>query len=123
MLVHFDKTRPIYAFVDALKQYGFGVQIAHIKGDPITTTPIRTDVQPIMFLSKTLLGAESRYWPTELEVACLVWIIRRIRWMVEALELPVTVFTDHAATTGIVQQTSLTTSSIDKLNIRLIRAS
>jgi len=35
----------------------------------------------------------------------------------------VTIFTDHSATIAIIKQTSLTTSSTDKLNTRLIRAS
>ena len=76
-----------------------------------------------MFLSKTLSPPERRYWPTELEVACLVWTTKRVRWMVEACEKPVTVLTDHSATIGIVRQTSLTSSSVDKLNNRLTRAS
>ena len=36
---------------------------------------------------------------------------------------PVSIFTDHAATAGIVSQTSLTTANTDKLNLRLVRAS
>lgn len=43
--------------------------------------------------------------------------------MVDATEKPTVIFTDHAATTGIVKQTSLSTSSVDKLNMRLVRAS
>lgn len=34
--------------------------------------PLRADVKSIMFLSKMLTGAETRYWPTELELAGLV---------------------------------------------------
>ena len=34
--------------------------------------PGRTSVQPIMFMSKGLTLAETRYWPTELEVAGMV---------------------------------------------------
>jgi len=43
--------------------------------------------------------------------------------MIDSSEHPVTVFTDHAATTRIVKQTALTSSSIDKLNNRLVKAS
>jgi len=43
--------------------------------------------------------------------------------MIEASEHSVTVLTDHAATIAIVKQTSLSSSSIDKLNNRLTRAS
>ena len=43
--------------------------------------------------------------------------------MVEASEHPTIVYTDHAATLGIVKQTSLNTVLVEKLNLRLIRAS
>ena len=123
MLVHFDRERPLYILIDASKKRGFGACICHISDDKVVDNPVRTKTQPIMFLSKTLSPPERRYWPTELEVACLVWTTKRVRWMVEACEKPVTVLTDHSATIGIVRQTSLTSSSVDKLNNRLTRAS
>lgn len=123
MLHHFDRSRVLYIHVDASKQRGFGIMIAHLEGDAITDNPSRAKTQPILFLSKTLSSAERHYWPTELEVACLVWTMKRIRWMVEACEKPVVALTDHAGTTSIATQTSLTSSSTDKLNNRLTRAS
>ncbi len=30
-----------------------------------------------MYLSKVLTTTESRYWPTELEVAALIWVVRK----------------------------------------------
>ena len=80
-------------------------------------------MEPILFLSKLLTTAERRYWPTELEVACLVWTIKRIRHMVVCSEKPPIVLIDHAATPSLAKSTALTTSSVDKLNNRLIRAS
>lgn len=123
MLHHFDRSRPLYIHTDASKRRGFGVMVAHLEGDAVTGDPPRTKTQPILFLSKTLSSPETRYWPTELEVACLVWAMKRIRWMVEACDKPVVVLTDHAGTTSIATQTSLSSSSVDKLNNRLIRAS
>lgn len=43
--------------------------------------------------------------------------------MIEASDQATIVYTDHAATLAIARQTTLTTSSTDKLNLRLIRAS
>ena len=43
--------------------------------------------------------------------------------MVESAELPTVVYTDHAATLAIAKQISLNTVSIEKLNLRLVRAS
>ena len=126
-LVHFDKSRPLFIDVDASNERGFGICVYHVKGnivlDNVKTPPKRGDMEPIMFLSKVLSPAETRYWPTELEMAGLVWAVRKLRLMVISSVHPVTVFTDHAANPAIVGQTKLTSSSVDKLNLKLVRAS
>ena len=81
-----------------------------------------SEVEPIMLLSRSLTDAETRYWPTELEAAGLVWVIKKVRHFVEAAEQTIIVCTDHSATTVVVKQLSLNTSDISKLNLRLIRA-
>lgn len=124
-LAHFDPARQLYIGLDASK-HGFGVVVFHAKGDPTNPEDIkRSNIEPIQFISKVLSTAERSYWPTELEVACLVHTIKRTRHMVDSapLDKPPIVLTDHAATTGIAKQTSLTSSSVDKLNLRLVRAS
>lgn len=72
MLVHFNLSRPLFINLDALKKYGFGVIMYHVKGDPTLGEIKRTQVKPVLYLSKLLSTAEQNYWPTELEVAGLV---------------------------------------------------
>lgn len=81
-LYHFDPTRKLYIDLDASKQYGFAAIIYHVEGDPDGDFP-STKVQPIMFLSKCLNSAEQNYWPTELEVAGVVWVVRKTRHLIE----------------------------------------
>ena len=130
-LWHHDLARKLYVDLDASKDFGFATAVYMVKGDPepemidgkaMPFPP--TQVQVIMFLSKGLTAAEKRYWPTELEVAGLVWTVRKIRHLIQASSLPTTVFTDHAAAVNIARHHSLTTTSAtDKLNLRLVRAS
>ena len=128
-LVHFNKARKLYIDLDASKKVGFGAMVYHVKEPNASamsavSTPKQKDVEPILFLSRSLSDAETRYWPTELEVAALVWTVKKIRHMIEASETPpIIVFTDHSATVAIAKQTSLNTTSIEKLNLRLVRAS
>ena len=127
-LTHYDQKRVMYVDLDSSKQMGFAAIVYHIKGDPplgsidICKVP-RTSVQPIMFLSKLLNTAESNYWPTELEVAGIVWVVKKIRHMIESSHHAVQIITDHSAAVQIGKQTSLTTSNTEKLNLRLVRAS
>ncbi|SLM33512.1 reverse partial [Lasallia pustulata] len=122
-LTFFDRQRQLYIDIDGSKQWGFGIMVYHIKGDPGGNDFPRKSIQPVMFLSKLLNDAERNYWPTELEVAALVWTLRKTRHLVESCTKPAIVFTDHSATTSIAKQTTLSSSSMDKVNLRLVRAS
>ena len=127
LLVHFDPNRPLWIDLDASREWGFGVQIFHVKENAMPATakwPARTSIEPIMFLSRTLTSAERNYWPTELEIAGFVWTIKKVRHMVESSKLPVIVQTDHSAILDIMRQSSITsTTSTLRLNVRLVRAS
>ena len=123
-LTHQDPSRRLYVDVDASKELGFGAMIYHTKGDPPTKEGIkRQNIQPILFLSKASTTAERNYWPTELEVAGLVWVVKKTRHLIEVAEEPTIVLTDHSCTVSIAKQNTLSSSSTDKLNLRLIRAS
>ncbi|OQD67322.1 hypothetical protein PENDEC_c039G03438 [Penicillium decumbens] len=113
--------------VDASQEAGHGVMLFHVRDDYKHTNlqdpPPPTAVEPILFLSRLLTPAEKSYWPTELEVSCIVWAIRKARHMIEAApeDLTPIAYTDHIATINLA--TSHTTASPDRLNLRLVRAS
>ena len=56
-------------------------------------------------------------------MAGIVWVVKKIRHLIEASVKTTIVYTDHAAAVGIVRQSSMNTTSTEKLNLRLIRAS
>ena len=74
------------------------------------------------FLSKMLNDVEKKYWFTKLEIVALVWIIRKIRHMIETATKIIVIFTNHFANISIARQTSLKFSNIDKFNLKLIKA-
>ncbi|KAH4258570.1 hypothetical protein HBI04_146040 [Parastagonospora nodorum] len=144
-LYHHDPARPLYIDIDASKVWGFGAFVYHVKDDP---EPVMEDVspppgfedlengptawlkkvkdfpdgtiQPIMFLSKRLSPAEENYYPTELEMSAVVWVAQKLRQVIAASRKTF-IFTDHSAVTAIARQKLLTSSSADRLNLRLIR--
>ena len=125
LLHHFDQHQQLYVDLDASKEFGFGAYVYHAPEAPSAddAAPLQKQRRPVLFLSRLLTDAETRYWPTELEVAGLVWVVKKIRHMIEATVKPTIVYTDHSATIAIVRQTSMNTVSTEKLNLRLIRAS
>jgi hypothetical protein len=126
ILYHFNPDKPLFLQVDGCLERGFGVMVYHLRDgyhwEPGSVIP-STQVQPVMFLSRCLTRAELRYGPSEQEVACLVWAVKKLRTMIHSSRLPVNVLTDHSSTRGIVEQTRLDTSSTDRANRRLITAS
>jgi hypothetical protein len=126
ILYHHDPSRQLFLQVDGSLERGFGVMLFHTKDtyvwEPGQTIPANK-VQPVMFLSRCLTKPELRYGPSELEVACLVWAVRKLRTVIHSANQPVMVLTDHSATRGIVEQTTLNTASTDRANRRLINAS
>lgn len=146
MLHHHDPKRQLYVDLDASKEWGLAAHVYHVKEDeplrkpsrkpnagthetdtnavkPTAAHPKQKSLQPILFLSRQLKPAETRYWPTELEMAGIVWVVKKIRHLIEASTSNTIIYTDHSAAIGLVRQTSLNTTSVEKLNLRLIRAS
>lgn len=130
-LAHFDRSVPLFVNIDASKEWGYGVSVSQLPiysmgklsiEDVTSCNHDRTLEKPICYISKKLNSHEKNYWPTELEVACLVWAVRKIRHLVEEAVITI-IFTDHKATVDIVKQTNLTHVTAQKQNLRLVRAS
>ena len=76
-----------------------------------------------MFLSQLLTDVEQNYWPTELEIAGFVWVIKKIRYLVKSLKYKVMIQIDHSAIVDIVKQCSIVSiTSTIQMNLRLVRA-
>ena len=80
-----------------------GVVIYQLKpgADPNHSKHGKTE--PIPFLSRMLTSAGERYWPIELEMAGLVWVVRRARHLIKASQHVTVIFTDHAANASIAK--------------------
>ena len=78
-LTHFTRDRRLYVELDSSKESGHGAVVYHVRRDytheDLTKPPPRATIEPVLFLSRRLTAAERNYWPTELEVSCMVWVI------------------------------------------------
>src|SRR5205807_10404754 len=68
-LFHFDPTKELYVFIDASKEMGMGLAAyqAHRSGNDHAEgsagVPFcKTDLRPVLFCSRELTLAETRYW-------------------------------------------------------------
>ena len=98
-LTHYNKLRRLYVDLNAFKQWSFAAMIYHVLNnfsDDITFS--RIAMQSIMFLNKCFNDVERNYWFIELKITDIVWIIKKIRYMVESIEMSsIIVYIDHNA--------------------------
>lgn len=59
-------------------------------------------MQPILFLFRLLTAAKKNYWPTELEIAGFVWVIKKLRHLVKLSRQSVIIQTDNLAILDIM---------------------
>jgi len=133
-LIHDDSHVPLLMAIDASYEFGYGVTVYQVPADTMEDYQITVEQiqqgdydrrleRVVMFLSKELTAAETVYWPTELETAALVIAVKKTRHLVEDNDFPTIIHTDHVAVKHVAHSTSLKTTSPERANMRLIRAS
>ena len=83
----------------------------------------RKSIEFILFLNRLFISVEIRYWSIELELTDIVWVLKKIRHLIDSFALSIVIYTNHNLTLKIIKQISLIISLIDKFNFRFVRAS
>ena len=125
-LIHVDIKRSLFIDLNVNKKFDFEVMLYYVKKFFLKNNLkdkyfSRHAIESILFLNRFVIDVKSRYWSTELEIADIVWILKKTRHIVEISDKSI-IYIDHDATLEIVNQIILIISSIDKLNLRLIKA-
>ena len=79
-------------------------------------------IKSVFFFNRLLNSVETRYWLTKLKLIDIIWILKKIRYMIEISWFFIVIYIDHDATLNITKQTSLFIIFTNKFNLRLIRA-
>lgn len=123
-LSHFNSNRQLYVDLNFSKKEEIEIMMYHVRDDKISAKySVRRNVQFVLFLSRFLISVENRYWSIELKIAELVWILRKIRHLIDFFKQSTIIYIDHEAFLSIAKQITLSTFFTDKFNLRLIRAS
>ena len=112
--------------MDAILRRGFRAVISHLRDDYTwipRTLIFASATQPIIFISKVLIKRELLFSPLELKMTCLVQVACKIRVKLHLIKHPVVMLIDYGAIKRIVKRITMTTSSLDHTNRRLINAS
>jgi hypothetical protein len=83
---------------------------------------IKNGIQFIMFLSRLLTIAERNYWSTELETTSLIWVIKKVRHLIQSSKKSMIIQIDHVVIVNICKKISrISINSAMRMNLRLIR--
>ena len=124
-LIHFEAIKSTFIDVDVSKKRNFEIMIFHVQVDfeENDIVIIKNEIQFIMFFSKILIDAETKYWLIELKMIKVVWIVKKIRHMIESCrKSSMIIFIDYAVIADLIKQIFLTTFNTNKLNLRFVRA-
>jgi hypothetical protein len=123
-LTHYNKIRQLYVDVNVSKKE-FEVIIYHLKEEIdekfLKESSSKRDIESILFLSKTLFSAKSRYWSTKLKMTKLIWTIRKIAHMIKSSKHSTIIYTNHEIISILTATIKLITLSTNRLNMKLIR--
>ena len=129
-LIHVDSKRQLFIDLNVSKEFDFETMLYYLKEIYLQKTFAKLSkcdflsrhvIELVLFLSRLISSIESNYWSTELKIADIVWILKKVRHIVEVSFKSIIVYTDHDVALGLVKQITLITTSTNKLNLRLIR--
>ena len=124
--IHFDRKRILFININVFKKHDFDIIIYHVKNEikyrnNLKFLIIRIDMKSIFFLNKCLTNAKNRYWFTKLKIIELIWIVKRVRYIIEISIYFVIVYIYHFVIIEIIQQIKLFNSFVDKFNLRFVK--
>ena len=126
-LIHSNSIRKLFVNLDSSKKFELIDMIYHVKNIANwddKSYSFRKSIESILFLSRLLIDVEIKYWSIELELADIVWMLKKIKYLVDSIEQTfIVIFTNHETALSLIKQINLITVFIDKLNLRLIRVS
>ena len=124
--VHSNFAKNFFVNLDFSKKFELIDMIYHVKNNANWNDKkysFRKFIEFILFFNRFLIDVEIKYWSIELKLVDIVWMLKKIKHLVDFFEQrPTVIFTNHDATLRLVKQTSLIIAFIDKLNLRLIKA-
>ena len=123
ILIHFNFKKILWIDLNESKEHEFEIMIFHLRNE-IAQNKIfqRTQIESIMFLSRFLISAKMNYWSIELKMTILIWIVKKIKHLIEFSKFSIMIQIDHSVTVEICKQKLITaTNSFIRSNIRFVK--
>ena len=86
-LVCHNPNKVFWINLDTFKKFGFRAIIFYtIFGKAILEKRWRfaATIQPVFFLLRLLALIKRNYWPTKLEIAGFIWVVKKVKYIIES---------------------------------------
>ena len=123
--MYHDFTRQLYVNVNVSHERDFNVIVYHNKDEKSFNNYDKKNIKFILFFNKIFISTEIRYWFIEFETIDLIWLMKRIRHIIETTRLKsqIIIYINHSIITNIIKQIKFVFNDTNKLNFRLMRVS
>ena len=101
-----DETKQYHLITDASKYAIGGVlfQLPNVPAGTNMSVAMRKEIKVIMFISKRLFSAETRYSTTEREALAILRCLEEVRWLILGSPYTTKVYTDHSALVSLLKK-------------------
>lgn len=127
ILVHYNPEIIIWIDLDISKKFDFGVIIFYTASNKALSEwhwPSTILVKLIFFLWRLLILAKKNYWSTKLEITGFVWVVKKVRYIIESSKLDIIIQTDYLVILNILQHLSITSTILTtRLNLKFVQVS
>ena len=121
-MIYYNVKRQIYINLNVNKKFDIETIIYHVKKNFCNENySSRFAIKFILFLSRFLSFAKIKYWSIELKFVDIIWILKKIKYLIKFSFLSIVVYTNHDIVLRLTKQTILITFSTNKTNFRFIR--
>ena len=124
-LVHSNFRKKLYVDLDANKKFELIDIIYHVKNNVKWNDKeysFKKVIESILFFSRFLTNAKTKYWFIELKFVDIVWMLKKIKYLIDFSKQDfIIIFTNHDAILNIIKQINMITVFIDKFNFRFVR--
>jgi len=101
-----DETKQYHLMTDA-STYAIGsvlFQLPNVAAGTNMSVTMRKEMKVIMFISKRLLSAETRYTTTEREALAILRYLEEVRWLILGSPYTTKVYTDYSALVSLLKK-------------------
>ena len=112
ILYYFDFKLQLFINFDVSKKFGIDRHVYHVFIDlkyfqnkflnKKDFHSKKNEMKLIIFLNREFINTKTRYWPIEIKIAALVWIIKKIKHFIKTIEHFIVIYIDYSAIVAIV---------------------